>query len=263
MRLLIVWPDAQAAEELQLRMEAAGWEADVVLDGQSALKCEKTYDLWLMHLCLPGLDGYSVGCALKQRQLLCPPRVVLARPSQLCSQIPEWADCAVESGVENALLCQLLQTAGQKPLPKLAAAHQESIAMAVDGFMDTLSVQENLKGRAYASWMLKRVIPSSSPDQLSLGSLYADCARAFGASASSVERCVRVAVEYVFTKGNLQGIERFFGATVDPERGKPTNRAFLMQAAQQLRIQLAQSLTAARSPNSREMHHNPAAPTSV
>ena len=263
MRLLIVWPDAWAAEQLQLRMEAAGWEADVALDGQSALKCEKNYDLWLMHLCLPGMDGYSVGSALKQRRLLCPPRVILVRPSQICPLLPEWADCAVESGVEMTHLCQLVQITAQKPLSRMAAVHQESIAAAVEGFMDALSMPSKLKGRLYASWMLKRLIPSTSPDQLPLESLYADCARTFGATASSVERCMRAAVEHVFTKGNLQGIERFFGATVDPERGKPTNRAFLMQAAQQLRIQLAQSLTAARSPNSREMHHNPAAPTSV
>ena len=59
----------------------------------------------------------------------------------------------------------------------------------------------------------------------------------------------------------MQGIERFFGATVDPEKGKPTNRAFLVQAASELRR--AYSLADARSPNKSVMHHNPAAPTSV
>ena len=78
---------------------------------------------------------------------------------------------------------------------------------------------------------------------------------------TAVERCLRVAVESVFTQGSMRGIERFFGATVDPERGKPTNRAFLLQASQQIRLD--HSLADTRSPNSSEMHHSPAAPTRV
>ena len=61
---------------------------------------------------------------------------------------------------------------------------------------------------------------------------------AFGVSAGAVERCLRVAVEGVFTMGSIPEIERFFGATIDPDKGKPTNRAFLMEAASQLRLLL-------------------------
>ena len=92
-------------------------------------------------------------------------------------------------------------------------------------------------------------------------SFYRLCARAFGTTPTAVERCLRVAVESVFTQGSMRGIERFFGATVDPERGKPTNRAFLLQASQQIRLD--HSLADTRSPNSSEMHHSPAAPTRV
>ena len=68
-------------------------------------------------------------------------------------------------------------------------------------------------------------------------------------------------VESVFTQGSMRGIERFFGATVDPDRGKPTNRAFLLQASQQIRLD--HSLADTRTPNSSELHHSPAAPTRV
>ena len=37
---------------------------------------------------------------------------------------------------------------------------------------------------------------------------------------------------------SIPEIERFFGATIDPDKGKPTNRAFLMEAASQLRLLL-------------------------
>ena len=93
---------------------------------------------------------------------------------------------------------------------------------------------------------------------------YGQCAKVHHTSAAAVERCLRVAVESVFTQGSLQGIERCFGATVDPEKGKPTNRAFLLKAARLLRRRMADySFTDTRSLNSSEMHHRPAAPTSV
>lgn len=263
MRLLIVWPDLDSALDLLLRMEQQGWEVDLLTDGRKALLCEKTYDLWLIHLCLPGMDGFSLGYALEQRQSICPPRVILVRPSALSSQAPSWADCTVEAGVHAERLCRLLLTVAQKPLPKLAAVHQKAIALAADHFLNDLCLKQNLKGRTYLAWLLGRLIPSPSADRQPLGTLYAGCARQFGVSPASVERCVRVAVESIFTQGNLQSIEQFFGATVDPERGKPTNRAFLLQAAEFLRTELNQSRTAARSPNSSEMHHSPAAPTSV
>lgn len=263
MRLLIVWPDADSALDLLLMMEQQGWEVDLLTDGRQALRCEKAYDLWLIHLCLPGMDGCSLGCALEKRQILCPPRVVLARPSALCAHAPSWADCTVEAGVHAEKLCRLLLTVAQKPLPKLAAVHQPSIALAVEQFFHSLRLKKNLKGRTYLAWMLGRLIPCPSADEHLFGTLYADCAKQFGVSAASVERCVRIAVENIFTQGNLQSIEQFFGATVDPERGKPTNRAFVLQAAEMLRAGLNQSRTAARSPNSSEMHHRPAAPTSV
>lgn len=181
----------------------------------------------------------------------------------LCVHRPAWADCTIESGTSVFRICDLLQILAQKPLPRLAAVHKKPLAILIERFLDELAFKERMKGRAYAAWLLEAIVPSTAGEHLSLANLYAACAQAFATTPGAVERCLRVAVESVFTQGSMRGIERFFGATVDPERGKPTNRAFLLQAAQQLRVQLNHSRTAALSPNKSEMHHRPAAPTSV
>ena len=261
MRLLILWPDRQSACAIGRQMEMLGWEADISHDGRIPDDPCRLYDVVLMHLCLPGMDGLRTGDLYAASQPLRPPRIVFAAPSQWCVLRPSWADCTVEAGVDARGLCALIETLNQKPLPRLAAATSEAAAPLIDAFLCELGVPKRLKGRAYAAWLLARMIPSTRDE--SVASLYAECAQAFGVRAASVERCVRIAVESIFTQGSMDGIERFFGATVDPERGKPTNRAFLMQAAQQLRLQLAHSRATAFSPNSSEMHHNPAAPTSV
>lgn len=264
MRLLIALPDRQQALLIARALDAE-WEIALAHSGPDAIHLlEQTdFDLLVVHFCLPQLEGSAVGERLSALAPLCPPRVIYLCPPECCRIRPGWADAVVTSGVSDDGLIRLLRTTAQKPLPKLAAAHAGHISAAVNRFLDEIALSKRYKGRQYAAWFLAQMIPSPCAAEQPLGQWYTACARAFDTTAASVERCLRVAVEHVFTSGSMQGIERYFGATVDPEKGKPTNRAFLLQACTQLREQLRYSLTEARSPNSSVMHHSPAAPTRV
>ena len=259
MRLMILWPDRQAACQIRDRMENEGWYVEMLSDSRSLLPWNGEFDVLLMHLCLPGADGLTAGQALADSRPVCPPRILFAAPSEWCVRRPSWADCMICTGADTAAICTLIRILAHKPLPAGAMAAQTAIRPMIERFLDDMSFPAKMKGRAYSAWLLGRMVPSTCHEDMLLSTLYADCARAFATTPGAVERCLRVAVENVFTQGNLHGIERFFGATVDPERGKPTNRAFLLQSAQQIR----HSFTASRSPNSSVMHHSPAAPTSV
>ena len=259
MRLVIVWPDRQKASTVCEEMEQEGWEVSIHADGRKLPSFQGETDLLLLHLCLPWKDGLSLGRNLVQIQPLRPPRILFAAPPEWCSQRPGWADCMVDSSVCSAQLCALLRILSQKPLPAMAAVNRERIAECVHAYLNELGFHPRSKGRACTAWLLEQLVPATEGTTLLLKQLYAVCAQTFNTTPQAVERCVRSAVESAFTRGRLDGINRFFGATVDPERGKPTNRAFLMHSAQQLRY----SFTASRSPNSSEMHHSPAAPTSV
>lgn len=259
MRLLIVWPDRQQACAIRDLMEQEGWDVEIMHDGRDVLPWRTGFDVLLLHLCLPGVDGLSTGDALAASAPLRPPRILFVAPPEWCVHKPCWADCTISTGIQAMGLCRLISVLAKKPLPKLAAAQNEPLSMLIGRFLDDLSFKQRMKGRAYAAWLLERMVPATPGGELPLYTLYADCAQVFSTTPAAVERCVRVAIESVFTQSSLHSIDRFFGATVDPERGKPTNRAFLMQAAQQIRY----SFTASRSPNKSEMHHSPAAPTSV
>ena len=54
-----------------------------------------------------------------------------------------------------------------------------------------------------------------------------------------VERNIRHTIETVWTSGNLSHIQKRFGFTVEAERGKPTNKAFLAQIAEHIRLEHA------------------------
>ncbi|MDD6142477.1 MAG: sporulation initiation factor Spo0A C-terminal domain-containing protein [bacterium] len=253
MRLLIMLPDMMLS--WQLRAMLVDDFDEIVLESSQPW----TFDVVVLHHCLPGMDGQAMGDQLAACAPLCPPRVLFVAPPEFLHARPLWADAVLHHGVSVSGMADTIRLIAKKPLPKLAAAHKVAVQKAVGSFLDDLSLSDHLKGRSYAEWMLCRLIVSPVMERWPVSRLYHACADAFATSSGAVERCLRVAVESVFTQGSLKGIERFFGEAADPERGKLTNRAFLIQSCQWLRY----SLTAARSPNKSEMHHSPAAPTRV
>lgn len=263
MRLLIAALSRAYGREVRERLYAADarWVIDVAADGLEALSllARGDYELLLAHACLPGVDGLSLLHELRSWRLCCPPRaLLLCEPEQRRGLVAD-AFAPLLTTPERA--CRLLETLRTKPVPALALERRAAVARAAACVLDELNMPRGLKGFAYAVWLTTLLALSPALSRGTLGALYADCAAHYGTSAAAVERCLRLAVESVFTRGSLSGIERHFGATVDAERGKPTNRAFLTQAA--MRTHAAYSLAATRLPNSNDKHHSPAAPTMV
>lgn len=62
LRILVAEDDADTSTALCLRLEAAGYEVERVLDGESVLPHAKRFapDLILLDLGLPGCDGFEV-----------------------------------------------------------------------------------------------------------------------------------------------------------------------------------------------------------
>jgi two-component system response regulator (stage 0 sporulation protein A) len=94
---------------------------------------------------------------------------------------------------------------------------------------------ENLKGRKHLAYLLDLVVPSPYLlDKLTL-TLYPAAAQRFSTTPAAVERCIRHAIEATWSRGDMAALERLFGLTIDPDRGKPTNREFLAMSAQHMR----------------------------
>ena len=266
MRLLVAMPNRHMAEEIRMGLYARweNWEIELcsyVSDAMLLLR-KQTFDLLVLHGNLAGGSGVEVLAQLVRSPLPCPPRVLY-----LCDagERPTWqADCFVHPACSLDRLCRLVEILAKKPLPVLAMQNKQRLCMLIESFLDELSMPHSLKGRVYAAWLLSQLTPSPLGEEQPMSHWYAACAQAHRTTPAAVERCLRVAVESVFTQGSMQGIERCFGATVDPEKGKPTNRIFLAKAVRFLRRQMLDySFTDTRSLNSSEMHHRPAAPTSV
>jgi len=66
--------------------------------------------------------------------------------------------------------------------------------------------------------------------------LYPMIADKYNTTASRVERAIRHAIELAWDRGNVDLMNKYFGYTINIERGKPTNSEFIAMVADKLRI---------------------------
>src|SRR5262245_56524869 len=81
MRVLIVEDEQGVARFLQQAVEEAGYSAEMVGDGQSALSraTVEIFDLILLDVLLPRLDGLSVSRQLRQNRITTPILMITAK----------------------------------------------------------------------------------------------------------------------------------------------------------------------------------------
>ena len=141
--------------------------------------------------------------------------------------------------------CSLREAAGLRELlerwrrqgriPLGAAAMLPQVTCQARAALISLGMPERLRAWTFLPDMLAlcAVHPPLTAG-LSAG-LYPLIARRHGCSAYQVERSLRLAIEATWNRAALAGLEQFFGQSVDPERGKPTNREFLLRMSQVVR----------------------------
>ena len=81
MKILIVEDEQHIADGLRFNLEAEGYEADVAADGNEALKAlsEADYDAVVLDVMLPGIDGFGVARAMRERADYTPVLMLTAR----------------------------------------------------------------------------------------------------------------------------------------------------------------------------------------
>jgi len=73
-KILVVEDEKPMAKALKLKLSDAGFEAEIAFDGEKALKVleSETFDLILLDLVMPNLDGFGLLAELKARAIKTP-----------------------------------------------------------------------------------------------------------------------------------------------------------------------------------------------
>ncbi|MDD5883057.1 MAG: sporulation initiation factor Spo0A C-terminal domain-containing protein [Firmicutes bacterium] len=102
-----------------------------------------------------------------------------------------------------------------------------------------LGVPEHLVGYQYIIDAVLMVVDEPKLiNRLSGDGLYLLVGNKNGVTASKVERGIRFAVDRVFLNCDADILYRYFGNTIDPDRGKATNGGFIARMANVVREQM-------------------------
>jgi len=105
--------------------------------------------------------------------------------------------------------------------------------------LNSLGFPSNLRGYYYLLDAVELCMNDRSLIFSMTNGLYPEVARLHSSTASRVERGMRHAIETAFLYGSTEAQERYFGSSINFNKGKPTNRHFISAIVNDLTFQEA------------------------
>jgi len=134
---------------------------------------------------------------------------------------------------DNTLATSVVSSA---PSMTMASSSTRNLEVEVTRMIHQMGVPAHVKGYQY----LRDAIVCVVQDVALLGAvtkeLYPMIAEKYNTTPSRVERAIRHAIELAWDRGNIEFMNRFFGYTINVDRGKPTNSEFIAMVADKLRM---------------------------
>ncbi len=112
----------------------------------------------------------------------------------------------------------------------------KSLEVEVTRMIHQMGVPAHVKGYQYLRDSIVNVVKEVSLLGSVTKELYPLIANKYETTPSRVERAIRHAIELAWDRGNIDFMNRFFGYTINVERGKPTNSEFIAMVADKLRM---------------------------
>jgi len=224
MNCILLTPAEKIGLAWLYRIEDLGpqWRCTLVSSAQRALVClAEGVDVLLL---LPCRESEQLLRAVEARPPLAPPFIL--------------GEGAPDGGFPHAealpALLDLWRQEGK--LPALAWRHMDAAMALAAALLRTMEVPRRLKAWEFLPEMCALAVVHPPLLQDLQHGLYPLIGKGYGLTAAAVERRLRLCVESLWMHGSLPALERFFGSSVDPERGKPTNREFLCRMQERLTL---------------------------
>lgn len=127
-----------------------------------------------------------------------------------------------------------MTTRAIEPLEKFNPVYFE---VEVTRIIHQMGVPAHVKGYQYLRDAIVFVIQEIKLLGAVTRELYPMIAEKYQTTPSRVERAIRHAIELAWDRGNIDLMNKFFGYTIDLNRGKPTNSEFVAMVADRLRME--------------------------
>ncbi|AFM42221.1 response regulator receiver protein [Desulfosporosinus acidiphilus SJ4] len=114
----------------------------------------------------------------------------------------------------------------------------KNLEVEVTRMIHQMGVPAHVKGYQYLRDAIVSVVQEVSLLGAVTKELYPMIAEKYQTTPSRVERAIRHAIELAWDRGNVDFMNRFFGYTINIDRGKPTNSEFVAMVADKLRMSM-------------------------
>ncbi len=216
-------------------------------NGAETLESIEQYepDVVVLDIIMPHLDGIGVLEKLNASDVGKRPRIIMltafGHESMTHRAVELGADYYIlkpfDLEVLNTRIKQLLEGTKAQPSPQVTSnTRVRKLDVEVTNIIHQMGVPAHVKGYQYLRDAIIMVVSEVNLLGAVTKELYPMIADKYNTTPSRVERAIRHAIELAWDRGNIEMMNRFFGYTINIERGKPTNSEFIAMVADKLRI---------------------------
>lgn len=197
-------------------------------------------DILVLDIIMPHLDGIGVLEKMNCMSIAKPKVIILTALGQ-----ESMTQRAVELGTDYYVLKpfdlevlgnRIRQLAKGLPTTTHVPVKTKNLDVEVTNIIHQMGVPAHIKGYQYLRDAILFVIEEVNLLGAITKELYPMIAQKYNTTPSRVERAIRHAIELAWDRGNVEMMNKFFGYTINVERGKPTNSEFIAMVADKLRI---------------------------
>ncbi|NLB18721.1 MAG: sporulation transcription factor Spo0A [Syntrophomonadaceae bacterium] len=203
---------------------------------------KKETDVLVLDLIMPHMDG--IGVMEKMIDMKDRPKVIIltAFGQENITQK------AVQLGADYYILKPFnLQVLGDRvrqvvrdrveSSPRSIPVTKRDLEFDVTRIIHEIGIPAHVKGYQYLRDAIMLVVEEINYLGAVTKELYPAIADKYETTPSRVERAIRHAIELAWDRGDVDRINKFFGYTINGERGKPTNSEFIAIIADRLRLE--------------------------
>ncbi|AEG15482.1 sporulation transcription factor Spo0A [Desulfofundulus sp. TPOSR] len=210
------------------------------LEALEQIKQQKP-DVVVLDIIMPHLDG--IGVLEKLGSVSPRPKVIMltafGQESVTQRAVELGADYYILKPFDFSVLAtRIRQLAdGVNVSQYISPAKTKNLDVAVTNIIHEMGVPAHIKGYHYLRDAILAVINEVNLLGAVTKELYPMIAQKYQTTPSRVERAIRHAIELAWDRGNVEMMTKFFGYTINLQRGKPTNSEFIAMVADKLRLE--------------------------
>lgn len=122
----------------------------------------------------------------------------------------------------------------EKPIP---AEKEDNLENKVSKILHEIGIPAHLKGYRYVRKAIIIVVEEPEKMESITKILYPTLAKFFETTPPKVERAIRHAIGVAWDRGDVDTLHKYFGYTIQVERGTPTNSEFIAMIADNILIE--------------------------